>query len=36
MTLECLYNDFNTHSACGGLIPLKSGTGLALGFNTLY
>jgi len=27
---------FNTPSACGGVIPLKSGPGLALGFNTLY
>ena len=27
---------FNTSSACGGVIPLKSGPGLALGFNTLY
>jgi hypothetical protein len=27
---------FNTPSACGGVIPLKLGPGLALGFNTLY
>lgn len=27
---------FNTPSACGGVIPLKSGPGLALGVNTLY
>jgi len=27
---------FNTPSACGGVIPLNTGPGLALGFNTLY
>jgi len=27
---------FNTPSACGGVLPLNSGPGLALGFNTLY
>ena len=27
---------FNTPSACGGVIPLNKGPGLALGFNTLY
>jgi hypothetical protein len=27
---------FNTPSACGGVIPLSMGPGLALGFNTLY
>jgi len=27
---------FNTPSACGGVIPLNTGPGLALGFNTFY
>jgi hypothetical protein len=27
---------FNAPSACGGVIPLNMGPGLALGFNTLY
>jgi hypothetical protein len=27
---------FNTPSACGGVIPLNMGPGLALGFNTFY
>ena len=27
---------FNTPSACGGVIPLNRGPGLALGFNTFY